>query len=164
MTIYRKATEDDMEGLTSLIVKFRNDLSALRGRKRPFDPDRAKEECEEYLKGPFEVYVAENEDKALLGYIVCRLSGDVVFAESLYVSESMRRQGIGSGLYDLAERLALNKGSETLYNWIHPNNDAIIALLKSKGYTTLNLIELRKPLKQERTNQTIRVGHHHYDY
>lgn len=164
MTRYRTANKDDVQALTPLIVKFRNELSGLKGRQRPFDPDRAKKECEEYLEGPFEVYVAEREDKSLGGYIVCRISDDVVFTESLFVSKEDRRQGIASELYDLAEGLAQGKGNETLYNWIHPNNDAIIALLKSKGYTVLNLIELRKPLKQEHTTQTLRVGNHTYDY
>ncbi len=164
MIEYRMAKKDDVEALTPLIMQFKNELSGFMGRQKPFEKARAKKECEEYIEGPFAVYVAEKPDKTLVGYIVCRISGDVVFAESLYVLEDYRRQGIGSRLYDLAEALAMKKGNETLYNWIHPNNDGVIALLKSKGYTTLNLIENRKPLREESTKGTIKVGNHTYDY
>ena len=53
---------------------------------------------------------------------------------------------------------------DTLFNYVHPNNDAMINFLKSKGYTVLNLIEIRKPFKGEKNKTTIKVGNNEFDY
>lgn len=36
--------------------------------------------------------------------------------------------------------------------------------LRKRGYTVLNLIEVRKPYKDEMLTQTITVGDHEFDY
>lgn len=40
----------------------------------------------------------------------------------------------------------------------------MIAFLRSKGYTVLNLIEIRKPYKDEKLSTTIQVGKNSFDY
>ena len=40
----------------------------------------------------------------------------------------------------------------------------MIALLRKRGYTVLNLIEIRKPYKGEKLTQVIQVGEHEFDY
>ena len=65
---------------------------------------------------------------------------------------------------DKAEELAAAYGNDTVYNYVHPNNHGMITFLKSRGYTVLNLIEIRKPWKGEKLTQTIRVGEHEFDY
>ena len=40
----------------------------------------------------------------------------------------------------------------------------MIEFLKKRGYTVLNLIEIRKPYKDEKLTQTIVVGEHEFDY
>lgn len=126
--------------------------------------EQAREEFREYMNAKFPVFVAEYDNKELLGYLVCRIDGDVVWAESIYVSENSRRQGIGSKLYEKAEELAEKLGEETVYNWVHPNNDKIIPFLLKRGYNVLNLIEIRKPAKNEKLTQKIRIGNYQYRY
>ena len=63
-----------------------------------------------------------------------------------------------------AEELAASYGEETVYNYVHPNNDGIIAFLKSRGYDVLNLIEVRKPYQGETLRTKVRVGEHEFDY
>ncbi len=75
-----------------------------------------------------------------------------------------RRKGIGTALYEKAEEIAESLGSDTVYNWVHPNNDAIISFLKKRGYGVLNLIELRRKWKGEEPKMKIRVGRHEFDY
>ena len=65
---------------------------------------------------------------------------------------------------DEVEKLAESLGGDTAFNWVHPNNDSIIAFLKKLGYSVLNLIEVRKPWKNETPFQKITVGKHDFDY
>lgn len=89
---------------------------------------------------------------------------DIVWAESLYVLPAYRRQGIASTLYAEAEKLALALGSDTSYNWVHPNNEPIIRFLQRRGYDTLNLVELRRPRPGEKPSRVISVGEHEFKY
>ena len=162
MTI-RRARTSDKEALVRLIAEFRVALARLRGRPSEPDLDAAEGELAEYREKDFPVYVAETRDGTLVGYLVCRVSDDVVWAESLYVRPENRRQGVGSALYEQAERLAQELGGDTVYNWVDPNNAAIIGFLRGRGYTVLNLIELRRARPDEEPEQTIRVGGYEFD-
>ena len=55
-------------------------------------------------------------------------------------------------------------GNDTVYNYVHPNNHRMIEFLRKRGYTVLNLIEIRKPYQNEKLTQTITVGEHEFDY
>ncbi len=154
----------DEKRLVELIAGFRVALGELRGKARPANRDRAKEELAYYRTRRYPIFVAESADSGIVGYLVCRVDEDVVWAESLFVSPEHRRKGIGSALYAEAERLARKLGSDTVYNWIHPSNDKIISFLKKRGYNVLNLVELRRPRSGEKTNEKIRVGKYEFDY
>ena len=108
--------------------------------------------------------MAEDAAGGLVGYLVCRVEGKVVWAECLYVRPEFRRQGIASSLYAQAERVAEERGGTTLFNWVHPDNLAVIRFLKKRGYNVLNLIELRRRVRGEETTKTIRVGNEEFDY
>lgn len=160
----RPAHPADLAALAPLVAAFRVALAALRGVKRPPDLAAAHEEAQAWFTGKrFPVFVAEVEG-VLAGYAVCKVEEGVVWAEQLYVAPAYRRRGIAGDLYAQAEALAAQHGSETLYNWVHPNNDAIIAFLRRRGYTVLNLVEVRRPRPGEDTAGTIQVGAHTFDY
>jgi ribosomal protein S18 acetylase RimI-like enzyme len=159
----REARPEDTEALARLVAAFRAELARLHGEERTPDPGAAREELAEFRAKGFPIRVAEVEGKPV-GYLVCRVEDDVVWVEQLYVAPGHRRRGIGSALYAEAERLCRELGGDTVYNWVHPNNDAIIAFLAKRGYTVLNLIELRRPLPGERPERRIRVGAHEFDY
>ena len=63
-----------------------------------------------------------------------------------------------------AEEIAAYYGDDTVYNYVHPNNHRMIAFLRKRGYTVLNLIEIRKPYQGEMLTQVITVGEHEFDY
>ena len=159
----REARPEDTEELVRLVAAFRAELARLHGEERTPDPNAAREEFHEFQERGYPIYVAELEGEPV-GYLVCRVEDDVVWAEQLYVVPALRRRGIGSALYAEAERICRELGGDTVYNWVHPNNDAIIAFLAARGYTVLNLIELRRPLPGERPKRRIRVGAHEFDY
>ena len=161
--VVRKIREGEEEALVPLVAAFRVELARLRGEERGPNLDSAREELAEYLEKSYPIYVAECEG-SLVGYLVCRVEDDVVWAESLYVRPEYRRRGIGSALYGKAEELCRELGGDTVYNWVHPDNDAVIAFLAGRGYTVLNLIELRRPWPGEVPRRRIRVGDHEFDY
>lgn len=147
--IIRLAKYEDEEKIVRLIAQFRKELKQLKGIESSIKIDQAREEFIEYMDGKFPVFVAEDKSKELLGYLVCRIDGDVVWVESLFTSYDSRRKGVGSKLFEKAEAKAKEWGGSTVYNWVHPNNDKIIQFLSKRRYNVLNLIEIRKPLKNE---------------
>ena len=159
----RPAQADDEQELVRLIAGFRVSLAELRGGARPIDLAAAGNELAEYAGRGFPIYVAEDDAASLVGYVVCRVDGDVVWAESLYVAPECRRQGIGSALFGEAERLAQERGGDFPYNWVDPDNARIIRFLQKRGYSVLNLIELRRPYPAEKLAQKIMVGPHEFD-
>jgi ribosomal protein S18 acetylase RimI-like enzyme len=160
----RMAKPDDYDDLVVLIADFRVHLGGLCGRSRQPDREAAREELAEHLSRNYPIHVAEPEDRSIVGYLVCRVDGDVVWAESLFVSPVWRRRGVGTELYAEVERLAEMLGGGTVYNWVHPTNDAAIEFLRKRGYTVLNMIELRRPMPGEELGQSIAVGSTSFDY
>ncbi len=146
-----------------LVADFRVTLKAFKGIQSQPDIASGKEEIIEFLESGFPVYGAE-EDGILAGYIVCRIDGYCLWVEQIFVREAFRRKGVASLLFRKAEEIAASMGEETVYNYVHPNNETMISFLRSKGYTVLNLIEIRKPYKDEITTTTIQVDTATFDY
>ncbi|MFX0090376.1 MAG: GNAT family N-acetyltransferase [Candidatus Hodarchaeota archaeon] len=162
--IIRTYQESDRTQTVSLIADFRVALGELRGLKRVPNLEHAREELDEYLVKNFPIFIAIDSKGILLGYLVCRVETGVVWAESLYVRPENRRKGIASALYAEVEQLAIEQKSDTVYNWVHPNNTRIIHFLRKRGYTVLNLIELRKKRLNEKITKKIKIGTFEYDY
>lgn len=154
---------EDKEKVISLIAEYRVFLSSLKSISKTADLDAARNELEEYLGPRYPIFVATLDDE-ILGYLVCRVDQNVVWAESLFVKPSARRKGVGSALYLEAERLVEKLGSDTVYNWIHPNNAGIIQFLKKRGYDVLNLVEVRRPWSGEKNLSKLQVGEFQYRY
>lgn len=67
-------------------------------------------------------------------------------------------------LFAKAEEIAASMGENTVYNFVHPNNEGMIRFLRAKGYTVLNMIEIRKPYEGEKPTATIHVENELFDY
>lgn len=160
----RPVRPDDKDALVPLIAQFRVTLAQFRGKNPAIDLEVAGAELAEYLRKDFPVFVAEDDNGKLVGYLVCRVVEAVVWAESLFVLPNARRRGVGSALYQQAEQLVQQLGGDTVYNWVHPNNDGIISFLRKRGCSVLNLIEIRRPRPGEQPSQQINVGRHIFDY
>ena len=161
--IIRLAKIEDEEKISELIAQFRVELKQLKGITSIPKIHQAKEEFREYMEAKYPIFVADDNNE-LLGYIVCKIEGNVVWAESIFVSNSVRRKGIASKLYKEAENIAEKLGGTTVFNWVHPNNDKMIKFLSKMGYNVLNLIEIRKSWEHETLTQKISVGNHQYNY
>ena len=151
------------DDLAQMVALFRLELRSYKGIASKPDMEAGREEMEEYLAAGFPVFAAI-VDGAYAGYVVCRVDSEVVWVESIFVKEEYRRRGVASALHDKAEEIAASYGEDTVYNYVHPNNHRMIEFLRKRGYTVLNLIEIRKPYQGEQPTQTIRVGEHEFDY
>ena len=160
----RSYENGDEKELINLIGNFRVRLSHLKGIEKKIDLKSAKTELEYYIKKEYPIFIAEDDKNTIVGYHVCRVEDEIVWSESLYVIPENRRKGIGSGLYEEAEKLVNELGGDTVYNWVHPNNEMSIPFLKKRGYDVLNLIEIRKRRPNEKITQKINVGKYDFNY
>lgn len=149
--------------LAQMVALFRVELRSYKGIASKPHLEAGREEMEEYLAAGFPVFAAI-VDRAYVGYVVCRVDSGVVWVESIFVREEYRRKGIASALHRKAEEIAGSYGDDTVYNYVHPNNHRMIAFLRKRGYTVLNLIEIRKPYQGENLTQVIKVGENEFDY
>ena len=161
--VIRKASAEDMRACSPLVAEFRDALRSLKGLAPKRDLSAAEEEWMEHCGPGFAAYIALVESRCA-GFLVCRIDAPTVWVESVYVLPEYRRKGVASALYEEAERLAQSYGEDTLYNYVHPNNDAMIAFLRTRGYHVLNMIEIRKKHEWEDPRAKVQVGSHLFDY
>ena len=145
------------DALAEMVALFRVELRSYKGILSKPNLQAGREEMEEYLSAGFPVFAATVNGE-------CRVDNGVVWVESLFVKEKYRRQGLAGALHSKAEKLAARYGEDTVYNYVHPNNHRMIEFLCKRGYTVLNLIEIRKPYQGEKLPQIIQVGQHTFDY
>jgi len=162
MELIRICTED-ADRIAPLVAAFRMQLKAYKGIRSQLNVEAGKEEILDFLNSDFPVFAVEDHD-ALLGYIVCRIDEPCLWVEHIFVKEDCRRRGVATMLFRKAEEIAASMGEDTVYNFVHPNNDNMIQFLRSKGYTVLNMIEIRKPYEGEKLTTTIHVEKEAFDY
>ena len=163
MIVIEKLTESELLSTAPLVAQFRATLKSFKGISAVPDEADGMAELKEYLDAGFPVYIAR-AGEVCCGYIVCRVDEPCVWVESIYVRPDFRRQGIGAALFGKAEELVASYGEDTVYNFVHPNNHAMIAFLREKGYSVLNLLEIRKPYAGEKPARKIRVDEEQFDY
>lgn len=149
--------------LAPLLAEFRVTLRAYKNIQSQADIESGKEEILYFLKSSYPVFAAE-DDGVFVDYIVCRIAEPCLWVEHLFVSQEHRRKGIATMLFSKAQEIAGLMGEDTVYNYVHPNNENMIRFLSSQGYTVLNMIEIRKPYRGETLTGTIRVENDVFDY
>ena len=146
-----------------LLADFRVTLKAFKGMRDKPDIIAAKEELNSFIKdNNYPIYLCV-KDNTVLGYMILKKDG-VIWVEQIFVKESYRRKGVATLLYNKAEEESKLIGEDTLYNYVHPNNDVMIFFLKSKGYDVLNLIEIRKPYDKEDNKEIIQIKNNKFRY
>ncbi len=156
-------TAADQQPMVPLIAQFRAALHSYRGFAAEEDFAGAAAEFEDYLHRGYPMFAWE-ENGLFVGFLVCRVDAPTVWVESLFVLPEHRRRGIAAALFDQAEALAASYGESMVYNYIHPNNHGVICFLESRGYTVLNLLEIRKPWPGETPAAKVSVDGHLFDY
>jgi GNAT superfamily N-acetyltransferase len=113
----RRAREDEIELVTSLFIRARNEMDYL-----PRVPDEAAVPIAARIREHEEVWVAE-EDGRLLGFLGIEASrnlGGAPVLEKIYVEPSDQNRGIGSALLTKAQELR----PDELYLWVFQKNPA----------------------------------------
>ena len=158
-----KIDEITAEKIVPLIAAFRVTLRSYKGIDSEPDHEQAKEEVHEFLGKGYPIFAVEQNGE-FVGYIVCRIEEPCLWVEHIFVSDRYRRRGVASMMFSKAEEIAGSMGDDTVYNFVHPNNEGMISFLRSKGYTVLNMLEIRKPYKGEEPVTTVRVNDTVFDY
>lgn len=145
-----------------LVADFRVSLSSLKAVDQMPDVSEAKDELLSFMTKNYPMFVAK-EAEEIIGYLICKVEDFIVWVEQFYVRADYRRRGVASRLFDKAEALAQSMGEDTVFNNVHPNNQGMIEFLRSRGYSVLNLIEIRKAYSDEETSP-IQVGDNLLEY
>ena len=152
-----------VEKTAPLTADFRVTLMSYKGVEIKPDIESAKKELNEFLKVGYPVYAVEDNGE-FVGYTVLRIENCCLWVEHIFVNEKARRKGVASMLFEKAEEVSRSMGGDTTFNFVHPNNQGMINFLRSKGYTVLNLIEIRKPFEGETLTTTVKVDNNTFDY
>lgn len=158
-----KIVNNNKHTIVQLVLEFREYLSSLNGYKSNDDEMSAKSEIDYYFKANYPIY-GVSVSGLVVGYAVYRIEDDIVWIESLFVKDKYRNKGFGKMLFEKGEEIASEYGNDTLYNNVHPNNELTIKFLKSVGYDVLNLIEVRRPYKNEEFNEEYSIGDNIFRY
>jgi GNAT superfamily N-acetyltransferase len=112
----RRARDEEIEPLTQLFIRARNEMDYL-----PPVPDEAALPIAARIREHEEVWVAE-DDGRLLGFLGIEHSTNLgaPVLEKLYVEPAEQNRGVGSALLDKAKELR----PDELYLWVFQKNPA----------------------------------------
>jgi ribosomal protein S18 acetylase RimI-like enzyme len=129
MTTLRPATTADVEQITHLTRDAYAVYAPRIGREpAPMTADNAA------LVEAGEVWVATNDDGAVLGALVVRPVGDALFLESVAVAPAHQGEGIGGLLIAHAEELARRQGAEAVTLYTNARMTENVSLYAALGY------------------------------
>ncbi len=145
----------DFASLCQLVAEFFSFHRNLAGRG-PMPPEEAATIIPTDMLRP-ECTILIAEQKANGGVVgFCRIENHegAYFLRELMVTEKYRLRGIGSSLLNAAEKFIYDAGESNLYLSLLPRNTVALRFFVRNGYNTINTIELRKPLSDERVQRT----------
>lgn len=161
--VLKKIGIADADNIAPLAAAFRIQLKSYKGITSQPNIEAGREEILEFLESGVPVYAVEDSG-IFVGYIVCKIDEPCLWVEHIFVREDYRRKGVATMLFNKAEEIAASMGEDTVYNFVHPNNENMIQFLRAKGYTVLNMIEIRKHYEGEKLTTTIHVEKEAFDY
>jgi GNAT superfamily N-acetyltransferase len=137
----RRARDDEIEALTQLFIRARNEMDYL-----PPVPDEAAVPIAARIREHEEVWVAEEEGR-LLGFLGIEASknlGGAPVLEKLYVEPAEQNRGVGSSL--LAKAMELRP--DELYLWVFQKNPAR-RLYERNGFELVKLTDGADNMERE---------------
>ena len=136
----RRARDDEIELLTLLFIRARNEMDYL-----PNVPGGAAPKIANRIRVHEEVWVAE-EDGRLLGFLGIEHSTNLgaPVLEKLYVEPAEQNRGVGSALLDKAKELR----PAALYLWVFQKNPAR-RLYERHGFELVRLTDGSDNMERE---------------
>jgi len=137
----RRAREDEIELLTRLFIRARNEMEYL-----PQVPDEAAVPIAKRIRENEEVWLAE-EDGNLLGFIVIDHSTnlDAPVLEKIHVEPTEQNRGIGTLLLEKAKELR----PQGFYLWVFQKNDGARRLYERHGFRLVKLTDGADNMERE---------------
>jgi GNAT superfamily N-acetyltransferase len=137
----RRAREDEIEALTRLFIRARNEMDYL-----PRVPEEAAVPIAARIREHEEVWVAEEHGRLLgfLGIEASRNLGGAPVLEKIYVEPGDQNRGIGSALLDKAKELR----PDELYLWVFQKNPAR-RLYERQGFELVKLTDGADNMERE---------------
>jgi putative acetyltransferase len=136
----RPAREDEIEPLTQLFIRARNEMDYL-----PEVEDEAAVPIADRIREHEEVWVAD-EDGRLLGFFGIEHSTNLgaPVLEKIYVEPAEQNRGVGSALLDKAKELR----PAELYLWVFQKNPAR-RLYERHGFELVRLTDGKDNMERE---------------
>ena len=136
----RRAHDDEIEPLTQLFIRARNEMDYL-----PRVPDEAAVPIAARIREHEEVWVAE-EDGRLLGFLGIEQSTNLgaPVLEKIYVEPTDQNRGVGSALLEKAKELR----PDELYLWVFQKNPAR-RLYERRGFELVKLTDGADNMERE---------------
>jgi GNAT superfamily N-acetyltransferase len=138
----RPAREDEIEALTRLFVRARNEMNYV-----PRVPESALDPIAARIREHEELWLAE-EDGRLLGFLGIEAStnlGGAPVLEKLYVEPAEQNRGIGAALLEKAKELR----PDGLYLWVFQKNDGARRLYERHGFRIVKLTDGAENMEHE---------------
>ena len=137
----RRAREDEIELLTRLFIRARNEMEYL-----PQVPDEAAVPIAKRISEHEEVWLAE-EDGNLLGFLGIEHSTnlDAPVLEKIYVEPTEQNRGIGTLLLEKAKELR----PQGFYLWVFQKNDGARRLYERHGFRLVKLTDGADNMERE---------------
>lgn len=146
----REATLQDIELLAQLVSQFWEEHSRKLGSERRIAPSKAQDEVQRFLSAQNSGYfIALDEHQQPLGFRRWEYHDEFYFTRELYVIPAARRHGVARALLHFFEQWVQERGQDIAVISCTPHNLPMMRLARSEGYTILNLIEMRKNLKDD---------------
>jgi putative acetyltransferase len=137
----RPARDDEIESLTRLFIRARNEMEYL-----PQVPDEAAVPIAKRIREHEEVWLAE-EDGNLLGFLGIEHSTnlDAPVLEKIYVDPAEQNRGIGTLLLEKAKELR----PQGLYLWVFQKNVGARRLYEHHGFQLVKLTDGADNMERE---------------
>ena len=138
----RPARTDEIEALTRLFIRARNEMEYL-----PPVPDEAAVPIAARIREHEEVWIAEEKGRLLgfLGIEASRNLGGAPVLEKLYVEPAEQNRGVGSALLDKAKELR----PDELYLWVFQRNEGARRLYERHGFDVVKLTDGAENMERE---------------
>ncbi len=157
--------EAQKEAMVLRIAQFFGFHAELRGTESALNLHAAQETLAEWLLPPSKLYriVADDADVGFLR--LCFRGGNVAWIEDIFVDPVCRGRGYATAAIAEAEAIVVSDPRYTAVCLdVVPRNQAALHLYHKLGYDRLSLITVRKELRGDRLDRTVRLFEHDFSY
>jgi GNAT superfamily N-acetyltransferase len=148
----RLCTSEDLPALAPLYRDFFALHRQFLGNTEPLADAEAREIAQDALNQAQSWIIAAEDGQTgqLIGFARWEEREGAVFGREIFVHPDHRGRGLGTRLQTELERRARENGADAIFIAIVPHNQHMLDFAHRRGYDTLNTIELRKELAEER--------------